>query len=114
MGVSIMTVWRWRDECPWINARIAAESNDYVEAVRHRFAKMLPTAAQAIEEIASDPDHKDRLSAAKTVIDIFRRDAIRDMSPAGIIARIKEVEALSDDALDRAILDTTAEEVDPK
>ena len=116
LGIRPETLWRWRQECPHIEERVAHESADYLESARHALLSLLPKATLALNEIASDPDHKDRHAASKTIIEMFRRQdgKASDMTPGGIVARLRGAERLPDGELDAAIHATVIERSKPR
>jgi hypothetical protein len=111
MGITPQSVWRWRQECPHIDWRIAAEHSDFLAATQAQLAALLPASVRAVQEIVNDPLHKDRLAAAKVNFDVFRRDKFENMTPGEIITKLKQLGSVPTDDLERDVIDTAGEPV---
>lgn len=100
LGVTPWTIWYWRTQNPAIDAAIVEESMDFLIASRHRMAKLMPLADQAIEDsLALHNEVKDRLSGAKMVRETFAKSGAEASQATPIPAGGR----LSDDELDRVL-----------
>lgn len=100
LGVTPWTIWHWRTTNPEIDRAVMEESMDFLIASKHRMAKLLPLADQAIEDsLALHNEVRDRLSGAKMVRETFSKNG----SEAAQAAPIPAGGRLPDDELDRVL-----------
>lgn len=103
LGVTTVTIWRWREECPQIAANISAESLDYAESTRLRFIGMLPKVASAVSEVLDEGTPFERIAAAKLVVEIMKREG-PPPTPGELVERVKALAAVPDDDLDAKLV----------
>lgn len=105
LGVTPWTVWHWRQINPEIDALIASESADCVDAGKHGLAALVPKAVRALRQELAHPDPvggKIRVAAARYVLDVFKR--VREGEDRrGPMNR--RTETLTDGELDSALSD---------
>jgi hypothetical protein len=99
LGVTVPTIWRWREQFHYIDEMIAAESQDFLESTKHRFAALIPKAAEAIDEVIVNGTYQERLQAARLVTELFKKEGTAT-TPADVLGRMKALGAVSDDDLD--------------
>ena len=88
LGVTHCTVWRWRQDCPDIDALIAQESAEYLVSAKLTLRAALPSAAKAIAELCDDEDplaRQARFAAARFAFEACERgmDPTADPKHAG-------------------------------
>lgn len=102
LGVTTMTIWRWRGEEPRIDEMIAQDAHDYLVSSRHFMSTLLPQANARLKMMLDQKelDAKDIIAANKLLAEIFKAMPARERVQHAAPAR-KEV--ISDAELDRVL-----------